>query len=65
MLAGDTTHNNAIGRPRRKQMVAILDSLVFISVLQSYFTLYFKDVKEIIDYKIYKCHLLDFCKPVL
>ena len=64
VLAGGATHNNAIGRPRHKQMVALLDSLVFRSVLQSYFTLYFKNVKKDIDYQIYKCHLLDFCKPV-
>ena len=58
VLAGGATHNNSIGRPRHKQMV------VFRSVLQSYFTLYFKNVKKNIDYQIYKCHLLDFCKPV-
>ena len=46
VLAGGATHNNAIGRLRYKQMVALLDGLVFRSVLQLYFTLYFKNVNR-------------------
>ena len=46
VLAGGATHNNAIGPPRHKQMVALLDGFVFRNVLQSYFILYFKKLKK-------------------